>query len=1049
MYYKVTLLNNSMDKSEAEIVPYNNGSGGLELVVYSSNTRMKAHLEQVLAYEAYIIAPGKSRGNLVSDGVMHLYPNTLEYVQALPEILSWRGYLAMYVEDVHKSIDILDAGVVIKSVSGDNGIYTNAKGERVVKVVPKGYIAVHTDGRVVAAGKWINANIDKEDSEWVLEENPYEDMPSEKRKEEQGYMDMYLEDYHPGVKDELYKKRETEDDDFHYEEGYTPTKPTKRLSDFVTQDASFGEAEVDSSGVEKHLPVSIPKGKILYSPDSGYVFESSHWPPKGIDGYEKMRWFVFEKSELSDEQKKKYSKVLGIKSPSLAVGIDKGPQLIDKDLNTSDGFRLSIPGFASSAIVINAPSGGKLKREDLSGDKDYQERVKKASRVLEKIKEMTAVLDSGTGSVGLSGELDKLEIEDLRGMEANFVATPFAHQKAGILALVEPSQYEVFGGPKGWHGHFLNWTYGLGKTAIVTAADAIMRNRGVFESGRQVTIVTAPNKNVFVWKDEIGKFRDEDAIVIDGDRSNRIEQWETLLTRARNNELPSFVVVGSSKFRFNKNEEDFESPEDAWELSVDAQYMKLLSLGGSSNDVPVKGNHVSAMVIDESGQYVNSGSARHSAVMELTEAIYQGGGLTWTLNGDISGNSSSDTVSEVAFINKFARDNYIGLVEEYTKPDQYIAKRSKSQGRRVWKDINRLREFAKVFRPQIFSLNGKTVAGDKYGMARTEDSGAPIGANWGVVYNKAYQKLVAGSAAKKLGRTLGLLQIMVNSSMGAVSAARLIEYDLGIEKIIKGVSKLLPAEEYASFRENIINFQRSTTEELPMVGRVAASIGIPERDKIFNQMFSESQRVAMEKVLEGWDAPVLDQFVDGVMAELSNQAPGENAKIGVAGFSKTAMRAIHKRLIDRLDGKALIQIIDGDTTPEEVSSMQTRHQNESDLPVISIVTSAGLYGLSLPSSRTFRLPTWNSAKGGQYDGRFHRDAEQENLATVIVPDGVCQYMRELENTKRDLELDTRGAVLDLDDSGDELTVSGGVTQKLVEKLAMYAPRILKKESGDS
>lgn len=1046
MYYKVALLNNSIDKSEAEIVPYNNGSGGLELVVYSSNIRMKTHLEQVLGYEAYIMSPGKSKGNFVADGVIRLYPNTLEYVQALPEILSWKGYLAKYVEDTHKSVDLIDVNMTIKSVSAD-GIYTNAKGERIVKVVPKGYIAIHTDGRIVAAGKWINANIDKEDSEWVLEENPYEDMPQEKRNEESGYMDMYLEDYHPGVKEDLYKKRETEEDDFYYEEGYQPTKPTKRLSEFVTQDASFGEEEVDSSGVEKHLPVSIPKGKILYSPDSGYVLESSHWPPKGVDGYEKMRWFVFDSPGLSDEQKSKYSKILGITSPTMTVGLEKGPQLIDKGLNTADGFRLSIPGFSSSSIIINTPSGDKIKREDLANDREYQSKVKEVSRSLAKIKELTAVTNPETGEVGLSPELETMEIGDLRGMEANFVVTPFAHQKAGILALIETSQYEVFGGPKGWHGHFLNWTYGLGKTAIVAAADAILRNKGVFESGRQVSIVTAPNKNVFVWKDEIGKFRDEDAIVIDGDRSNRIEQWESILTRARNNELPSFIVVGSSKFRFNKSEEESESPEDAWELGVDAQYMKLLSLGGSSNDLPVTGNHISAMVIDESGQYVNSGSARHSAVMELTEAVYQGGGLTWTLNGDISGNSSSDTVSEMAFINKFARDNYLGIVEEYTKPDQYIAKRSKSQGRRVWKDMNRLREFAQVFRPQIFSLNGKTVAGEKYGMVRTDDVGAPLGANWGSIYGRAYQKLVAGSAAKKLGRTLGLLQIMINSSMGAVSPARLIEYDLGVEKIIKGASKLLSPEDYVSLREGIIKFQRAATEELPMVGRVAASVGIPERDKLYSETFTDSQRTAMSMVLEGWDAPILDQFVDGVAAELSAQEPGKTTKIGIAGFSKTAMRAINKRLLDRFGGKVLIQIIDGDTTPEEVSAMQARHQNENDMPVVSIVTSAGLYGLSLPSDRTFRLPTWNSAKGGQYDGRFHRDSEQANLATVFVPDGVCQYMRELENTKRDLELDTRGAVLDLDDSGEELSV-GGVTQKLVDKLAMYAPRILKKESGD-
>lgn len=1042
MFYKVTLLNNSQDTSSAEIVPYNSSGGGMNVLVYSDNSRMKAHLESLLNYEAYILAPGKATGSGAADGVLHLYPGTVDYLEALPEILSWRGYFVEFVNQTHKSLDFLDVDVVLKAAP--SGMYTNAQGERIVKVVPQGYIAVHTDGRVVAAGRWLNANIDKEDAEWTLTENPYESMTSEQRASEKDYMDMYLQEYHPGVQDKLYQARQKEDDEFYYEtEEYKPQG--KKLSE-VFQEEAQEPVLLPGDEETKHLPDNVPPGKIMYAVDTGYAVSSEAWPPD-LEGYEKMRWYIFDSPDMTDEEKKDYSELLGIDSPQMAVGLDKGPVKLEPNLDVSDAYRLSVPGFGSSDIVINTPQASRIKAEDLSGDQNYREQVKKVSEKLSKIKELTAYVDPETGEVGLSPELDNIELEDLRGAAANFVANPFAHQKAGIMALTEASQYESQGGPKGWHGHFLNWAYGLGKTAIVAASDAILRNRGVFRVGEQATIVTAPNKNIYVWKEEIGKFRDEDAVVIDGDRSTRIDQWEALLARARRNELPSFVIVGSSKFRFTRAEGEVEDPEDAWELGIDAQYMKLMAMGGSSNGREVTGKHISALVIDESGQYVNPDSARHSAVMEISEAVYQGEGLTWTLNGDISGNSSADTISEVSLINKFARDNHMNLVEEYTKTNRDVDTRGNRLGRRVWKDFKRMREFASIFRPQIFSLNSSTVAGDEYGLVRTDDVGSPLGKNWGEVYSRAQGKLVAAAATKKMTKAFGLMQILINSSLGAVHPSRLIEYDLGVEKMISGVRDLLPSDEYADFREKLMQYQKSTSEEYPAIGRVASKMSIADRDRLFNDLFSDSQILAMRRALGSWDAPVIDQFVEGVDAEIAALKPGEATKVGIAGFSKTAIRAIYDRLKDRYQDKVLVQVVDGDTTPEEVNMMQKRHQTEKDRTVVTLVTAAGLYGLSLPSDRSFRLPTWNSAKAGQYEGRFHRSATQNNVVTVAVPDGVCQYMRELEQAKRALEIETKGAVLDINDEGDELDVKN-IDTSFIEKLERFRPRILERESGE-
>lgn len=1037
MFYKVRLTNNSIEESTAEIVPYN-VNDGLNILVYSSNLRMKSHLESILTQEAYILSPGRVVGNITPDGVLRLYPGTVEYLQALPEIMSWRGYTVSFVNETHKSIDYLDYNFTLKAV--DDNIYTNANGERIVKIVPQGHIAVHVDGRMVAAGRWLNANIDKEGSEWTLEENPYEEYTPEQRDSAKQYMDMFVEDYHPGVQEELYKKREQETDDYYQEEDYQPTAG-KTLAEFYPVE----EENISGGNLEetKSLPMTIPPGKVLYSPTSGLALASELWPPTGVEGFEKMRWYVFDDIDMSDEDKSAYADMLGISSPQLAPGLKTAPVQLDTDLDVSEAFRLSIPGFSNGDIVLNIPNITKIKLDELSNDPDYRTKAKEASDRMNVVKGLVKYRDPETGEYTLHPSLDELEVDDLRGANANFMMDLYSHQKAGVAVLTDTTQYEAFGGPKGWHGQFISSYYGSGKTAMILAADAILRNKGVFKTGEQVTIITAPNKNTFVWQSEAGKFRDEDAIVIDGGREDRVEQWERILERARDNTLPNLLVVGSSKFRFSKGV-DTHDDEEAWELGLDAQYMKLLALGGSSHDKNVKGGHVSALVLDESGQYVNSNSARHSAVAEITDAVYYGKGVTWTLNGDMSGNSSSDTISEMSFINKYVRDNYVSLVNEYTKSDQATSGKKNAE-RRIWKNGNFLIKFMNVFRPQIFSLKGQVVVGKKWGLTYTDDVTTPIGANWGEVYKGAWNKIISASANKQMRKALGAMQIMINSSLGAVQPARLIEYGLGMDELISGVKDVLPPEEFAQFQEGVIKYQQLASQETIAMGRVAASMDIPKRDKLFKQIFTDTHLTAMNVALRKWNSPIVDTFMSEIDNRIVMHEAGKSCKIGVGGFSKTFINALGDKLRDKYGDNVLIQVVDGDTSPEDVNAIQTRHQDEKGRPVITLVTSAGLYGLSLPSDYGFRLPTWNSAKAGQYEGRFHRNALQKNITTIALPDGICQYMREMEQVKRSLEEETRGvASFNADDDSEEISIKG-INGRLLEKLAQYRPRILKGE----
>jgi len=1404
MYYKVTLLDTSVDKSVAEVVAYQNGEA-VSIQVISENPKMKAHLETLLAKDAFIMAPGRNSARLYSDGVLHLYPNTLHYFQALPEILSWRGYNAAFVNETHKSMTWYEDEVFVLK-SADDNIYQNAAGERIVKVVPQGYVAVNNDGRTVAAGRWLNANIDKEGADWTLVPNPYETMQPQKREEERSYMDMGLQKYHPGAYDEVYQARQQEDEPYYQaKEGYKPSKG-KTLAEHYAQLPQGEEKGEIKKTPPQNLPLEIPTGKILYSPDAGYAIASGSWPPDQIPDYQKYDWYVFDAPDLSDEEKAAYAGMMG-ESPSLIRGLDTtGIVKVPEKLDVSEGFKLNFPSMSDmstigvvTGIVLNPLKPQTFDITEMTSS-DYKDKARTAQKKLSQIKALTSVRDEQTGEMRISEELKDMEISELDGLSATWRANfdGREYQKAGILALVEPSQYEIFGGPKGWHGHFLTWKFGLGKglrlnekvltprgwvenkdltigqevvgkdgkackvvgiypqgcipnykitfndgteiitdgahqwftktfkdranekqrkrfrptagkrgqykrakkeygsvktteeimqtlyhktaqgsklnhsipmvepiqftqeynlpiapyylgvilgdgnitdssryevdfidssnkeylkttfvdtdqrhsdtkfipreylyaslenriallqglmdtdghpginstgaeyttaspqlaedvrelvlslggktststgvgsyvdedgerimyktkyrlhisfpegigfnpfrlprkaanfgycaannwerfitdvvrvedgetqciavdspdnlfvtkdyivthnTAVVTGALAVLRNRGVITNGKQTTIVTAPNKNTYIWQNEVGKFLGEYAVVIDGDRSTRIEQWEDLLKKAQDNELPSMVIVGSSKFRFTRADDGRDTDEeDAWELDVDAQYMKLLAQGGRSGEREVKGNHIGVLAVDESGQYVNYDAARHHALKEIIDSVYNTRGLVWTLNGNISGNSATDTLSEISFVNAFARENYMTLAQEYTMTDRGGGRESKRMGRRIWKDYNRLRDFMNVFGSVIYPLSGKTVAGDNFGFVQTDDAGAPLGKNWGTVYSQAERKLRQSSDLGKMNRALGLASILINASFGATSPARLLEYDLGTDLLVSGVMKQLPAGDAMAFKREMQEYlsQATSVKNSLGIGRLPKEdTNVIDRNKMFRQIFSETSRDAMDAVLASWDAPILDVIMDGLDDAMKNhQGAGKPPlKMGTAGFSKRAINILYRKLKERYsEDKVLINIIDGDTPPESVNQQQTAHQREKDRFVISLVTGAGLYGLSLPAERSFRFPTWNSAKAGQYQGRFHRKAEQHNVSTVVVPDGIVQYMRELEQRKSEMAKEATQALIDADDEADEIELKNvGTLTSFIDKLMQYRPRILSRESGE-
>jgi hypothetical protein len=1040
VYLHVKLLNDSLDKSTADIVPRQNEYGVFH-TVYSENPKMKTHLEKLLFSVAYVGAPGKNQPNFFADSAMELQPNSIYFTQALPEILSWRGYDVTVMNEVHKSIEFEDFIIDSYKSSSNQAITYNTQGERIVKYVPEGYVAVHSDGRVVAGGKYLNANIDKEGASWNLMKNPHEGQTPQQRQDTKQYMDVGLQDYHPGVEEGAYADREEGQEPYRLDREYSPSG--QRLDEYFQVQEVQAAQEVSS-----RFPAYLEPGNVVYSPQTGQAFDSRFWPPEGVD-YENHEWYVFTGSSLSDAEKEFYIPITGL-TPDLITGISGGIVQSERNLDVSSGFRLGYQNPEDKITSLDTQEGAegvRINQPEASLPYSMRDMLepewKKAYKIAkDKLKEIEALTRER-----VDPSLAKLKIEELRGSEATFIPNLYDYQKAVVGALTTTEQYEAFGGPKGWHGYFLNVKMGLGKTAIVTAATAVMRNKGLVANGTQTTIVTAPNKNVYVWQAEVGKFLGEHAVVIDGSKKERVEQWEAIVKSASEGNLPTFVVVGSSKFRYNRGDSDDDS-EDVWELDTDAKYMKLLSLGGSSGATKVAGNHVGIMVVDESGQYVNPESARHAALQNILDSVYQGKGIVWSLNGNISGNSATDTLSEISFINKYVRDNYLALVQEYTKINSNSTRENKSMGRRIWKDFDRIRDFFYTFGPQIYSLDGKTVAGENYGLTFAEDQISPLGREWGKVYLEAERKLASAMEENAGNRAMGLLSILINAGYGAVSAPRMLEYDIGTREITQGVEKYLQGDELKTFYEQYANFVKATTETFGGIGRLPKR-GMPlvQRDEAYRTMISEKNREILNMVTDAWECPYTTMLMENIKNDFQQNTPADRPlKIGIAGFSKISINKIARKLREAYpQNNYLIQVVDGDTAADEVGRIQANHQNEDSRNVIALVTGAGAYGLSLPTDVTYRSTMWNSAKGSQSEARFHRKAEQKNFRTVTYPSGITQYMRELENMKGSMASSATNVLLEVDDDSDEITINTGSTSRLLDKLRQYRPRILGEE----
>lgn len=636
------------------------------------------------------------------------------------------------------------------------------------------------------------------------------------------------------------------------------------------------------------------------------------------------------------------------------------------------------------------------------------------------------------------------------------------YQPSMVASVCYPGQYERFGGPKGAHGHMLRAIYGVGKTATTIMSWLTFRNRGVFKGGQQTLLVTAPKKMIETWGESYKNFTPEDAIVISGTVPQRIEQWRQVFQMAKDGELPGAIIVASSAFRKDDKDVDDDDPfgtyiDDDGEIqdtevlgSMEHRAMRLLALGGTwgegDNQIEVKGGHIGLFAIDETGQFPNTATNRTKLLWSLIDDIEATNGLTLTLNGDISGNGAQDTISELSFINRMARGEgkYSALINTLTAPFRDEGKVSKQRGVKGTPGGNRRwtregREVISKLFTNITNVSGEFIAGAKFGLNETDPVIAEMGANWGDTYNQAHNLLMFAfnlGGFRKQGeevhplveKAMGLQSILQSASYGATHPARLVEYNIGVDKLLATVATKVSAERLEAISNKLKAFQSKMTDdsfaeelrqaemELGMSNIMIpnTSVDAGKRAAFFEEVLGKEDYDIVTEAIEDWDAPALDEIVDGVYEEITSgvSISGKNKKIGVGGFSRRAIDRIHKRLVAKFDNdkhnnNVMIQVINGDTSAADTNAIQNKHQAEKDKHVITLVTSAAKYGVSLPADRSWKFPSWNPATARQMTARFHRDPFQSHLSTTVLTGGMTKFMMYMSQMKdqvrRDLE----------------------------------------------
>lgn len=625
------------------------------------------------------------------------------------------------------------------------------------------------------------------------------------------------------------------------------------------------------------------------------------------------------------------------------------------------------------------------------------------------------------------------------------------YQEYGVKILTDETRYGVFGGAEESQGVFVNWAQGIGKTLTVLAADAVMRNKGLF---KRSTLIITPNNVIGGWRKEITKARlsGQSMIIIDGNPEQRQAQWERVAALHAAGTPPKYVIVGAGKVRYSKTKnavtDDIESTH-----SEDIEWIRKLSEGNLSvGGRKLPNGAFDALVIDETGLYANPKSNRHKLMRQIVDYVTSptNRGIVWGLNGDFSSNSAVDAISEVAWVNKEVRENFNTVVEEYTEPVHPLTTR---------RSFISARDFLKRYGNNINTVSRTMAVGENRRI--TGDMDVPLGEEYYEVYQGALKKFEEFHSADpeiKAKMKIGLLGILNSTAFNAIAPQRIMEYGIRNDLLINGALDRLNPEEVAPFMAEINAYMKKVTRNTDLGVIPNFDIPLAQRNEAYAAL-SPGTRKVLQDTIDGWNNPLADRIIEGVKIAMDTGEKADDVlRMGIGGLSRSAIEAIYRRLKREFTPSQLrVQLITGGLDFEEVDAIAKEHARAPAVdqngvykklpPVITLVTGAATHGINLPSDFAWRFVTWSNGRAQQLDGRFQRNPFDWVTITRMIPNGMPNFMKELEDSKGALSKALEEMSGDIEDFGDSaygLLLKEMDDRSLLEKLLSYPVRMEKR-----
>lgn len=578
------------------------------------------------------------------------------------------------------------------------------------------------------------------------------------------------------------------------------------------------------------------------------------------------------------------------------------------------------------------------------------------------------------------------------------------YQEYGVKVLTDETRYGVFGGAEESQGMFVNWAQGIGKTLTILAADGVMRNKGLFSRS---TLIVCPNNVIGRWRKDITQHRlsGQSMIIIEGTAAERKEKWEQVAALHAAGTPPKYVIVGAGKVRFSKTRNAITDEEER-DYSQDVQWIQKLSSGSVNVDgKKLEKGAFDALVIDETGLYANPKSKRHKIMREIVSSVTSptNKGIVWGLNGDFSSNSAIDAISEISWVNSEVRENFDAVVEEFTIPVHPLS------DRRIFTSA---KKFLDRYGTNINTVSRTMAVGENRRI--TSDMHVPLGEEYYEIYRSALEKFEDFHSADpktKAKMKIGLLSILNSSAFNAITPARIMEYGVRNDILINDALDRLQPEEVGQFMTEINAYMKKVTRttDIGVIPNFEMSIG--ERNAAYSEL-SPGTRKVLQDAVDGWNNPLANRIVENIRIALSNGEKADDVlRLGIAGLSRISIESIAKRLRKEFTPSQLrVQLITGGLSFDEVDRISQEHERKPGInpatgkpqklaPVVTLVTGAATHGINLPSDFAWRFVTWSNGRAQQLDGRFQRNPFEWVTISRIIPNGMPNFMRELEDSK--------------------------------------------------